>query len=88
MLQVCVCHVPLPAWPFLSPSWPRHPSAAAASPFSRLRSRPAPLPTELEPSSRIPPSQASDGIAAVPVLGLDPADKLSSRSMHEERIYN
>lgn len=76
-------YVPLPAGPFLSPSWPQCPSAVAASPFLRLQSQPAPLPSELESSCHIPLSPASDGIAVVPVLGFDPADMLNRCKMHD-----
>lgn len=77
-----VCHVPLPAWPFLSPSWPQCPSAIAASPFSRLRSQHAPLHSELESSCHIPLTPVSDGIASAPVLGFAPADVLHRCKMH------
>lgn len=77
-----ICHVPLPARPFLSPSWPQCPSAVVVSPFSTLQSQPAPLPSERESSCRIPLSPASDGIAMIPVLGFDPADMLNRWKMH------
>lgn len=74
----------MPAWPFLSPSWPLWPSAVAASPFSRLQSQLAPLPSELESSCHIPLSPASDWIAEAPVLGFDPVDMLNRCMMNNE----
>lgn len=81
-------YIPLPAWPFLFPSWPQPSPAVAASPVSRLQSQPAPFHNELESSCHIPLSPASNEIATVPAPGFDPADMLKRCIMHDKESSN
>lgn len=68
---------PLSACSFLPPSWTGHPSAAAASLFSKFQSQYAALSIVLESSSRIPLSQASAGTGEELISGFDPVDPLN-----------